>query len=279
MCIVTSSKVSAVVTTNGKNKVALLRQIDYNHTMPSEQYHEGRLMESNQGLHDHLKEILKFDRIEVDGGTDTKGDTFGVNGSERVPISIKYPSGLNTQVHLTTLDKLAQDLAMPDAIKGRFDRFFGTRDNKVFESWCQGLTVSDYERDHNRLVSTNIDNWLSAEQWVNQVNKDLSLPRLLIQSLNQELPVKYLVWVRKKAGGMVILDVNKLVQWIGANCTWITMPMGTVLRCVAPNERAILWLQMKGNREPYGHNHTPQFHINENWPAEAIVYENARIRF
>lgn len=247
--------------------------------MASKEYWDGRLMENNDKLHEYLKTALGFERIEVDGGTGTKGDTFGIQGQDRVPISVKNASGVNTQVHLTTLSKLAQDLGMPQDVQATMDRWLGTRDDKEFETWRQGLSLSHYELTHNRIKSQHIPNWSDVENWVNEKNKDLSLPNLLIQSLNKENPVKFLAWINKKKGGLQIVDVNKLVQWIGSDCRWITMKSGTVLRCITPDGKPILWLQMKGNKKSYGYNHCPQFHIESKWPRDLIVHENTSIRF
>lgn len=247
--------------------------------MASEQYWEGRIMESNNNLHEYLKTILEFKHIEVDGGTGTKGDTFGIQGDIRVPISIKNASGANTQVHLTTLNKFAQDLGMPKDVQDLMDKWLGTKDTKEFLRWQQGLNLSHYELTHNRIKSQNLKDWYRVEDWMNERNKDLSLPRLLVQSLNNENPTKFLVWIDKKKGGLQIVDVNKLVAWMASKCYWKTMTSGTVLRCVTPKDEPVLWLQMKGNRESYGHNHCPQFHIVSNWPKDLVIHENSSIRF
>ena len=51
------------------------------------------------------------------------------------------------------------------------------------------------------------------------------------------------------------------------------MPRGTVIRCITPNNKPILWLQIKGNRTDDGYNHSPQFHIVDNWPNNVIFNE------
>jgi hypothetical protein len=168
---------------------------------------------------------------------------------------------------------------MPQELYPTFDRWLGTNDTVKFAQWTQGLTLSQYEQSHGRLCSHNLPAWSQCEQWVNTINKNLTLPRLLLQQLKQETPAQWIVWVRKKKGGFQIVDVNKLVQWIGSDCTWKTMPSGTVLRCVTPANKPILWLQMKGNRESNGYNHAAQFHLVENWSKEFVIYEDCNIRF
>ena len=247
--------------------------------MGSTEYWQGRDLEKNQVLHEQLQRHLNLDNIRVDGSTGTKGDTFGRRGDQEFCISIKNASGQNTQVHITTLKQFASQLKMPNNIRDTMDRWLGVKNKLIFQDWANGLSLSRYELGHNRIKSNNLPNWSEVETWVNTKNKDLSLPRLLIQGSDEKNLAQWLVWVKKKQGGYQVVDVNKLVAWIGGSCNWITMPSGTVLRCVTPGGLPILWLQMKGNREDGGHNHTPQFHIVENWPREFIIYEDTTIRF
>ena len=82
-----------------------------------------------------------------------------------------------------------------------------------------------------------------------------------------------MVWVNKKQKIVKIVDIKKLIDYISNDCKWITMKSGTTLRCVTPNNKPIMWLQMKGNHTDYGYNHAPQFHIVENWPKEFEIKE------
>jgi hypothetical protein len=247
--------------------------------MGSQEYYEGRLMESNTGLHEEIKSRLNFDSIRVDGSTGTKGDTFGVKGIESIPISIKNASGMNTQVHITSINKLKEELGMNDDIVDIFNRFLGTNDGELFELWSQNLDLDSYELGHKRLKCYNIANSERLVAWANDVNTRGLLPKLLIQSIDSERPVRYMVWINKKKGGYQIVDVNKLVTYISKECTWQFTPGGTVLACVDRDGNKILWLQMKGNKEKNGYNHAPQFHIAAVWPKEFIIYENSNIRF
>lgn len=245
--------------------------------MPSLEYYEGRDLESNILLHQKLIEIFEFDNISIDGSTKTKGDTFGLKDGTKTAISIKNASGSNTQVHLTTLKSFSNELKIPDSIKNMLDQWLGTNNDQLFKKWSEGITLSTYELDHNRLKSLRFSEWSKVVTWFNEKNKELVLPKYLIQGTSE---AKYLVWVNKKKHTLQVIDVNKLVEWIGGHCTWISMPSGTVLRCITPNKKPILWLQMKGNRENNGgYNHAPQFHIVDNWPKEFIIYENSNIQF
>ena len=247
--------------------------------MGSEEYYAGKLMESNTSLHKEIKLRLNFDSIKVDGSTRTKGDTFGIVNGELIPISIKNASGMNTQVHITSINKLREELGMDSAVYDIFNQFLGTNDGELFDKWSQNRQLDSYEIGHKRLKCYNIANSELLVTWANDVNTKGSLPKLLIQSINSERPVQYMIWINKKKGGYQIVDVNKLVTYISKECTWRFTPGGTVLECVDRASNKILWLQMKGNKEKNGYNHAPQFHIASVWPQEFIIYENSNIRF
>jgi len=247
--------------------------------MGSDEYYQGRLMESNTRLHSEIRLRLKFDSIRVDGSTRTKGDTFGELNGELIPISIKNASGMNTQVHLTSIVKLREELGMNDDVVDVFNRFMGTNDAELFDKWRQNIRLDSYELGHKRLKCYNIANSERLVVWANDVNTTGQLPKLLIQSIDSENPVQYMVWINKKKGGYQIVDVNKLVNYIIKECVWRFTPGGTVLECVDKENNKILWLQMKGNKEKNGYNHAPQFHIASVWPREFIIYEDSNIRF
>jgi len=244
--------------------------------MPSKEYYEGREMENNMKLHSHLINIFKFDSIESDGASTTKGDIIANKDGVKIPISLKNVSGKNTQVHLTTLKKLSEDLNMPVNIKTSLNLWLGTNDKETFDSWLTDINLSNYEKDHYRLSSKNIKNWQDVENWFNSQKEILS--NLLIESLKKDRnKSKILLWHNKKSKMLQIVDIPKLIKFINKDCKWITMPSGTTLRCVTPNNKPILWLQMKGNRTDNGYNHSPQFHITENWPEDIVLYKDKLI--
>jgi len=237
--------------------------------MPSKEYYEGHDMEKNNILHKHLVEFFKFDEITTDGSTRTKSDIIGLKNKKRVNISVKNASGKNTQVHLTTLKKLAEDLSMPKGVVSKLTLWFGTNDFEEFKSWSKDIQLTEYEYDHARLCSENIPNWKNVETWFNENNKNIS--SLLLESLSGDEKSEYLVWVNKRQKNVQIVSIPKLIKYIEEHCVWITMPSGTILRCITPNNKAIMWLQMKGNRTDDGYNRCPQFHLVENWPENLIL--------
>jgi hypothetical protein len=251
--------------------------------MGSAEYWQGRDLEKNQTLHEECRTVFNFDRVESDGSTATKGDIIGYRGDDRFHVSVKYASGKNTQVHLSTLAKTAEVLGMPPDVHSKLDQFFGTTNLSQWQTWSQGLAVNADEIKYKRINSFHIAEWVQVEDWFNANRR--AVAKLLLQSIDDEAPAPYMIWANKKAGGYQAIDVDKLVNWIDEKCRWITMPKGTVMRCVVPAEegkkpKPIFWLQMKNSGGlPGEYNHCPQFHLVSNWPAEFVLHQNKDIKF
>lgn len=249
--------------------------------MPSKEYYEGRNLERLELLHEMLKQTLNLESVASDGSTQTKGDIIGVKNGKLVPISIKNASGKNTQVHLPTLNSFALQTEMPDSVKSKLDKFLGTNDVLAWNNLLPSQVVlSSYEMSHHRLKSDNIVGWSEVEEWFNK--SKLGIAELLIQYLKKDsVPVVYLVWVSKKDKSYQIIDVDKLVDWIATDCTWVTTPGQTVIKCAtketADNEsKPIITMQMKGARikgKPGCYDRNPQFHLYPNWPAELVLHQ------
>ena len=245
--------------------------------MPSKEYHEGRDLERLELLHEMLKQSLRLDSVTSDGSTQTKGDIIGLKDSKIVPISVKNASGKNTQVHLPTLNSFAQQTDMPDSVKYKLEKFFGTNNDTVWQSLVtEQVNLSPYEKSHRRLKSANIENWNEVEEWFNR--SCLSIAQLLVQYLKKDSePVVYLVWVNKKSKSYQIIDVDKLISWITSKCTWVTTPGQTVLRCETDiDSKPIFTLQMKGSRikdKPGCYDRNPQFHLYPHWPTDIILHQ------
>lgn len=237
--------------------------------MPSKEYYEGRDMERNELLHQHLINFFKFDRMDSNGSTNTKTDVIGIKNGKKICISVKNASGKNTQVHLTTLKKLTSDLNLPDNIVSKLILWFGTNNTRQFNLWATGKKLSKYELGHDRLVSNNIEDWEIVPDWFNTNNRKVT--SLLLESLKNGEKSKFLIWNNKVEKCLQIVDIPKLINFIEKKCIWITMPSGTILRCITPNNKPILWLQMKGNRTDEGYNRCPQFHLVENWPENVVL--------
>ena len=243
--------------------------------MSSQEYYDGRLMESNVVLHSHLKNLLQFDSIEVRGGVATKGDVIGIKNNIEEPISIKHGSQKNTQVHLPTLRSFAKATNMPVNISSKLEQWLGVTDQSKFNSWLSGKIPTIPQKKYKRLFATDIPNWESVVDWFNTNNKEIA--ELLIQAMNHENPVKYLVWVYKNKNKFQVIDVPLLIDWITRDCKWVTGSRnnGSTLRCEGPNGKPIFHLQMKGSGgSPGEYNHNPQFHIHINWPDSVIIHQD-----
>jgi hypothetical protein len=252
--------------------------------MSSQEYWEGRDLEKNTSLKEELIRVLGFDKVDTDGSTGTKGDMIGIKGDTRSHISIKYASGNNTQVHLPTLKSLAASLSMPDDIRDMLDKFLGTNDQAQFQKWSAGIALNADELKYQRLNSHHIPEFNLVIDWFNNNSKKIA--QLLLQSLDGQNLVPYLIWAKKKSNTFQIIDVNKLVDWIVKECTWVLMPKGTVLRCAIPKKEnqkmgyPIFFMQMKNSGGPEGgYNHNPQFHLNKHWPKDFVIYETNNFQF
>lgn len=248
----------------------------YKH-MSSQQYYEGRDYESDTQLQVLLKQIFDLETFTVGGSTGTKVDLTGYDAYDNpTRFSIKNASGGNTQVHGTTLHAMCATLKAPQSVIDKLERWFGTTDLTKFNSWATGIDLAEgSERRRQRFGSQHIPAWDEVLTWLNEVTATGVLPRLLLQSLNDNQAVDYLVWRNKRTNYIEIVDVHQYVAWITANCRWI-MSRSRIghnynIWCVGPEDQKIFSLQMKGSGagELY---HTPQFHTYRNWPREFVVY-------
>lgn len=242
--------------------------------MSSKEYFEGKQMEGNTILHSHLITILELDSIEVRGETTTKGDALGIKKESIEPISIKYGSQKNTQVHLPTLKSFARVMDIPENITLLLEQWLGVTNQSQFEGWLNGKPPTKSQQKYKRLFADDISEWNLVLDWFNNNNKKIS--QLLIEAMNGESPAKYLVWVNKIKNTFQVVDISKLITWIETDCTWVTGPRnrGSTLRCENKNGKPIFHLQMKGSGGTNGeYNHCPQFHIYTNWPDFAVIHD------
>lgn len=246
--------------------------------MSSVEYYDGKEMESNAILHYHLTNILKFDSIDVRGGITTKGDLVAIRNNIEIPISVKHSSQKNTQVHLPTLRSFVKTMNISSDIAVLLEQWLGVTDQFKFESWLNGRSPTKSQQKYKRLYADDIPEWNTVVDWFNSNNN--AVAKLLIASMNNELPAEYLVWVKKNKNIFQIVDVPKLIEWINTDCTWATGPRngGSTLRCQDTTGKPIFHLQMKGSGGSNGeYNHNPQFHIHAHWPVTAIIHEGKLI--
>ena len=241
--------------------------------MASDEYYDGIVMESNHILHKFLIEKMELDSISSSNSI-KKSDIVGLKGNEQIGFSLKSVSSRNTQVHLTTLNKLSKDLQIDPDTFYKLEKWLGTNNEEIFNSWIGNREANSFELRYRRILSSNIEGWVDVEQWMNINTKNGIIPKLLLKSLENNSLCQILIWFNKKNRKIQLINIEKLIQFIKDECTWITIPRGTVLRCITPNNKPILWLQMKGNRTEFGYNHCPQFHICHNWPDSVLLYNS-----
>jgi hypothetical protein len=213
----------------------------------------------------------------VRGENTTKGDVVGITGDKKTPISIKHGSQKNTQVHLPTLNSFSKSMNMPVAIQNMLHKWLGVTSQTEFQSWFSNKVPTKNQQKYKRLFAEDIPDWVDVVKWFNDNNR--ALAELLIQAMNGENPAEYLVWVNKTKKTFQVIDIEKLVDWIESDCTWVTGPRngGSTLRCEC-NGKPIFHLQMKGSGgvgDEYNHN--PQFHIHTYWPTNAIVHQGTLV--
>jgi hypothetical protein len=245
--------------------------------MSSQQYYEGRDYESDRNLQVLLKHVFDLETFTVGGSTGTKVDLTGYNAhGDPTRFSIKNASGGNTQVHGTTLRAMCTTLAAPDSVVEKLEQWFGTTDLAKFNIWAGGIDLNENsERRRQRFGAQHIPEWNEVLTWLDEVTKTGVLPRLLLQSLNDNQAVDYLVWRNKRTNYIEIVDVHKYVDRITSNCHWI-MSRSRIghnynIWCVGPEDQKVFSLQMKGSGQGELY-HSPQFHTYRNWPREFVVY-------
>lgn len=243
--------------------------------MPSKEYYEGKLMEHNKILHAQLTSILLLDSIDMPESLIDKGDIIAYRGSVVIPISIKYTSVSHTQVHLSTLSRFAKTMNMSYNILELMEQWLGIHDEIKFNELMRNTNLSESSVKYRRLYANDIPSWHTVIDWFNLNRK--SLAELLIQSMHNEFPAKFLVWINKTKDEFHILDIDKLVNYISQDCKWVTGSMnnGSTIRCVNSEDKSIFHLQMKGSGgKDGGYDHRPQFHIHSNWPSTAVVHSS-----
>lgn len=246
--------------------------------MSKKEFDDGIEMEKNFLLYEELKQKLSLDKIIPKGGSRGKADAVGMIGGKEIPLSIKYVFGKNTQVHLTTLDSFSVKTNMPKIVFDKLDLFFGTENRYKFNTLLGGNKPTEFQEKYKRLTANCIPDFSSVENWFNENNEIIST--LLMESINNHNPVKYLVWIEKNTGKLVVVDVGLLKSYIKNNCRWVTglKNGGSTMRCINSEKKPIFHLQMKTSGGKNGeYNHNPQFHIHSNWPKFVLIYERNNV--
>ena len=166
---------------------------------------------------------------------------------------------------------------MPDIVFDSLYKWLGTTDPEEFALWSEVVDVSAREIKYQRLGSYHLTFWPLVLEWLDQTTASKELPQLLLQSINGNHPVKYLIWIQKKTGAFEIVDVDAFVDWIATHGKWINSAnrLGQYynLWCVGTEGKKIFSMQMKGSGGcEGGYDHNPQFHLYPFWPEQFVLH-------
>lgn len=196
---------------------------------------------------DYLTQLLG-DNFLVEGDSSTKVDVL--NASSSVRLSVKNPSGKNTQVSLITQDNFIAAMKIEDKILIDFIRkFFG------------GSSYSNFSR--HRMTKSDIDS--DANQaflgYLNDLDIKSKLFDLIVTTgYNQRSDVNYMIWAKTKnsINDVILVDLQKFKdyymkgEWSQNETTFEYNVNGVKL----------FHLQMKGSGKKYTNSyHAMMFHI------------------
>lgn len=218
---------------------------------------EGKNEESNVSVHRLIERTIPNCSCvmeNTDNNNWTKKDIIGIVDDTEVGISHKFPENNNTQVHLTTLKKLSEQLNMPDNIREAFQKFMGTESIEEFREWATGVKTNFDEVKHRRLHAHNIEGFDAVIDFLNANSSKLA--SLLLRGEDES--VKYLVWTSKKTRDAYVFDLERMIEHLQNEYRWIVTQKkrgssgGTALRLINNKTGyAIFHLQMKGSGAPY----------------------------
>jgi hypothetical protein len=192
----------------------------------------------------------------VEGASDTKVDVISDN--YRVRISVKNPSGKNTQIGLYTQQSFIDEFDIIDTdILDFIGKFFG------------GDSCADYPR--HRMSKGDIETSLN-EKFTHFLNDNT--PKLLSLlathgNKNQVGDVNFLVWATKKNDPSSVLLID-LVEFKEALVQGEWKQNNTTFEFVVEGKK-LFHLQMKGSGTRYSNGyHGLQFHVHGNFDTKYV---------
>jgi len=186
----------------------------------------------------------------VDGGSRTKVDIR----SKPYNISVKNPSGKNTQIWLVTQERFIDALDIDDYLSSFVHQFFG------------GDRYSHCDR--HRKTWSSIDKDL-REAFLNCLNarSDELFKLIFTHGYQMNGSVDVLAWATEKnnVDSVIFLDLDKVKEDFRRGI-WTANP--TTLEFRIDGEK-LLHVQMKGSGPRYSnHYHAVQFHVHGNFKRE-----------
>ena len=221
-----------------------------------------------------VAEDLGLPPESVDGGNRTKIDIDGAPYScEYGRISVKNPSGVNTQLFLTTPNSFLSSYDVPRNVRGFIGLFFGQVDRDELYRLCENYGVDIDSLDQNseirrlRILAPNIPEKLTSEalKWLN--SQHLAMFRLLFErgypDWNGRVDTLAWAWSKDDVGSVKYYPMEKLRE-LYLRSNWEVAPNGSTLWCMVDGKK-LLHLQMKGSGQPkyvsWGY-HGMMFHIH-----------------
>ena len=210
----------------------------------------------------------------VDGGNRTKIDIDGAPYScKHGRISVKNPSGINTQLFLTTPNSFLSSYDVPRNVRGFIGLFFGQPDLDELYRLCKNFGVEIDSLDENseirrqRILAPNIPKNLTSEalQWLNSQHREMF--RLLFErgyrDWNGRVDTLAWAWSKDDVDSVEYYPMEKLRE-LYLRSKWEVAPNGSTLWCMVDGKK-LLHLQMKGSGKPkyisWGY-HGMMFHIH-----------------
>jgi len=204
---------------------------------------------------DYLSEQLNREFL-VEGASNTKIDVRDTQSNVR--LSVKNPSGKNTQIGLYTQKSFIDALQITDKELILFiQQFFGHEN------------YSDHPR--HRMSKSTIDPKLNERftDFLNAHKKEL-LDLLCTHGHNQKGDVNYLIWANEKNNpeSVSVIDLNRFKESMMKG-RWTQNE--TTFEYVVEDKK-MFHLQMKGSGTKYTNGyHGMMFHIHNNFQKEYMV--------
>jgi len=195
-------------------------------------------------------------KFKVEGASNTKIDVR--SDDSRVRLSVKNPSGKNTQIGLYTQKSFiaAMDIIDTD-ILDFISKFFG------------GDSYADYPR--HRMSKSDIDSALN-EKFTQFLNNNISKLLSLLAThgnKNQVGDVNFLVWATKKndPSSVLLVDLSEFKQALSQG-EW--KQNATTFEFVVEGKK-LFHLQMKGSGKKFTNGyHSLMFHVHSNFDTKYV---------
>ena len=227
-----------------------------------------------------LAEHLGLPLTTVDGGSGTKVD---INASEEygLKISVKNPSGRNTQVYLPTQASFGSFLGAGKAIRDFISLFFGCDSKTQYED-----LIAEYEIDTSMIETELKDKMRVPSSVLPQKMQSAAIEFLNSHSMkvlracfvanpNEPEAVDTLgwAWTKDDPSSVDFYDIGCLMKRASQG-SWVFSDGGTVLNFLVGEDK-VLHLQRKGSGRSNAN--SPQFHMYDSLLVEECLVKLSRL--